>query len=192
MTPENHNIIDNKESLIAHLARGKRVKYVFFWGHQKPVNGVVGKSCFSQWYQAAFDLDGIHYPSAEHYMMAEKARLFNDDEALKKILQCQHPAQAKKLGRAVKGYQETRWKQHRFDIVVRGNVAKFSQHDDLKQFLLYTGNRVLVEASPVDRIWGIGMDESDPYIENPAYWKGLNLLGFALMAARQQILNMNY
>ena len=79
------------------------------------------------------------------------------------------------------------WNAHRFDIVCRANFAKFSQHADLKAFLLQTGNRILVEASPVDSIWGIGLAQDDPHAENPLQWQGLNLLGFALMKVRDQM-----
>jgi hypothetical protein len=177
----------SKEELIAHLAEGGAAKYLFFWGHTPPKDGSIDKSCLSQWYDADFEIGGIHYPTAEHYMMAEKARLFGDDEILEKILGSVHPREAKQLGRAIKNYNEKLWRHHRFDIVTNGNIAKFSQHEGLKTFLLNTGNRVLVEASPRDRIWGIGMGASNPDIENPAKWRGLNLLGFALMAARYRI-----
>jgi len=187
MSPINCADINDKDSLIAYLSSGNRAKYLFFWGHQKRADGNIGKSCFSQWFQASFSIDKIHYPSAEHYMMAEKARLFNDDAALEKILASNHPADAKKLGRSVIGYQEQRWKQNRFDIVVRGNLAKFSQNEKLMQFLLNSGDRVLVEASPQDLIWGIGLTEDDPDAENPLNWRGLNLLGFALMVVREKL-----
>lgn len=180
-------LIRNKDDLITFIAEGNKVKYLFFWGHTAKDNTRVGKECFSQWYDAGFDLEGIHYPTAEHYMMAEKARLFNDKKALEKILESKHPADAKKLGRTVKGYQEDIWKKQRFDIVVRGNQAKFSQNEKYKEFLLNTTDRVLVEASPRDRIWGIGMGKSNPDAENPAKWRGLNLLGFALMEARENL-----
>lgn len=180
-------LITSKEELIIYLAHKDSVKYLFFWGHKRPQDGSVEKTCMSQWYEADFDIDGIHYPTAEHYMMSEKARLFSDDGALQKILVSKTPAEAKKLGRTVQGYEETIWCEHRNDIVVRGNYAKFSQNNTLKKFLLNTHNRILVEASPRDRIWGIGMGASNPDAENPAKWRGLNLLGFALMQAREQL-----
>ena len=124
--------------------------------------------------------------TAEHYMMAEKARLF-DNSATDAIVAAAHPGEAKKLGRKIRNFDQAIWEKHRFDIVVRGNLAKFSQHEPLKQYLLGTGDRVLVEASPHDRIWGIGIAESDPAAQNPYDWKGLNLLGFALMAVREQL-----
>lgn len=176
--------IRSKEALIAHVAAGHVMKYLCFWGHQKNRDGSIGKTCLSQWYDAGFTIAGVRYATAEHYMMAEKARLFADDKALNKILKAAHPGEAKKLGRSVKNYREETWRQHRFAIVVRGNQAKFSQNQALKDFLVNTGDRVLVEASPRDRIWGIGMGESHADIENPAKWNGLNLLGFALMEAR--------
>lgn len=177
----------SKETLITHLAAGGAVKYIFFWGHTPPKDGSIDKSCFSQWYEAGFDIEGTYYPTAEHYMMAEKARLFGDEAHRQKILACRHPHEAKQLGRAVKNYDESLWYRHRFDIVVTGNLAKFSQHDALKEFLRSTGERVLVEASPHDRIWGIGLDQNDPNVENPAHWRGLNLLGFALMDVRARL-----
>ena len=179
--------MQNKQELITYIAEGNKVKYLFFWGHTAKDPTSVGKECLSQWYEVVFEINKIKYPSTEHYMMAEKARLFNDNEALEKILVSTHPGDAKKLGRTVKNYHDEVWKQHRFDIVVRANQAKFSQHEKLRTFLINTSDRVLVEASPRDRIWGIGMGASNPDVENPAKWRGLNLLGFALMATRDQM-----
>jgi len=174
--------------LVALTASGQRPKYVFFWGHTPSADGSVTKSCFSQWWVAPFTIDGHTYPTAEHYMMAGKARLFGDMEIHDKILQVRHPKQAKELGRKVKGFNEDKWLAHRFELVVEGNLAKFAQHAELKAFLLGTGRRVLVEASPVDRIWGIGMAGDDPNAEKPQKWRGLNLLGFALMEVRDRLL----
>ena len=176
--------IRSRDELIAYIAEGNKVRYLFFWGHTAKGGSVVGKECLSQWYEADFCVDDIHYPTAEHYMMAEKARLFDDNVALMKILESTSPAEAKKLGRTVKGYQDDIWKKHRFDFVVRGNQAKFSQNQQLKEFLINTGDNILVEASPRDRIWGVGMGQSNPDAENPSKWRGLNLLGFALMEVR--------
>ena len=170
-----------KEELIAHLANGGEAKYVFFWSNTPSKDGVIDNSCFSQWYDAGFDIDGIHYPTAEHYMMAEKARLFGDDEILERILSSTHPRKAQQLGREVKHYS------HRLEIAIAGNIAKFSQNEAIKSFLLNTGDSVLVEASPRDRIWGVGMGKNNPYVENPVKWRGLNLLGFVLMETRYRI-----
>ena len=178
------NKIKTKLDLIDRINHGDRFKYIFFWGHQPNSDGSIGKSCFSQWYEASFELEGCKYLTAEHYMMAEKARLFEDKKILAEILQAKHPGEAKKLGRLVKGFQQEIWLEHRFEIVVRGNLGKFGQNEALKEFLLNTGDRVIVEASPRDRIWGIGLGQNNPQAEDPYQWRGLNLLGFALMEAR--------
>jgi hypothetical protein len=160
---------------------------LFFWGHTGQPGAAVGKECFSQWYPAAFTLDGDTYATAEHYVMAEKARLFDDEATRAAILQARHPNDAKKLGRGVQNFDGARWEAARFNIVVQGNAAKFSQHPALQEFLLQTRPRVLVEASPVDAIWGIGLAQDSPHANNPTEWQGLNLLGFALMEVREQL-----
>lgn len=171
-------------SLLAHIAQGWQPKYLFFWGHQPRHIGRIGQECLSQWYDASFIVDGIHYATAEHFMMAEKARLFADTQTCAQILAASHPDVAKKLGRVVQNFDEAVWQQHRFGIVVNGNQAKFTQNHRLQDFLLHTGERVLVEASPFDTIWGIGLAEADAHIAEPTSWHGLNLLGFALMQVR--------
>ena len=120
-------------------------------------------------------------------MMVQKARLFNDEEAADKALAARTPQGAKAAGRGVRGFSEVEWAAARCRIVVAGNMAKFSQHDDLRRYLLSTGNRVLVEASPLDRVWGIGLAADDARAKSPSRWRGLNLLGFALMEVRDQI-----
>jgi ribA/ribD-fused uncharacterized protein len=178
--------IRSKNELIEYVNHGNKMKYVFFWGHQKPKSGV-SKTCFSQWYESGFELDGEKYQTAEHYMMAEKARLFEDSESEIKVLNASNPGEAKKIGRAIKGFNEARWLEKRFSIVVTANLAKFGQNDELKEFILGTNERVLVEASPVDKIWGIGLAADDQKTENPNLWKGENLLGFALMEVRSNL-----
>ena len=175
------------DQLRVAVADGAPPEFVFFWGHQPAADGSVTKSCFSQWWVAPFSVDGTTYPTAEHYMMASKARLFGDEKALQRILSAKHPKQAKQEGRLVAGFDEATWVRRRFDLVVAGNHAKFSQHPALAQFLLQTGQRVLVEASPADRIWGIGLAADDERAADPARWPGLNLLGFALMEARAKL-----
>lgn len=177
--------IRSVESLLAHLEAEAVVKYLYFWGHTGA--GQIGKEVFSQWYPAPFEVAGETYATAEHYMMAEKARLFGDETARRAILASTHPDQAKKLGRTVRNFEEVRWNAARFDIVVQGNAAKFGQHPALRAFLLSTGARVLVEASPVDPVWGIGLAQDHPQAANPAEWRGLNLLGFALMEVRARL-----
>ena len=127
---------------------------------------------------------GIRYASAEHWMMAEKARLFESDEIYSEILKTRSPGKAKALGRKIEHFDQGVWDASKYDIVVRGNYHKFSQHTDLGDFLRNTGNRVLVEASPVDKVWGVGLAQDDPMIDQPSKWRGQNLLGFALMSVR--------
>jgi ribA/ribD-fused uncharacterized protein len=181
------NLPLSRAELEAAVARGERFDYLFFWGHRKRSDGRLGPACLSQWYPAEFELDGQRYASAEHFMMASKARLFGDEEALKRILQAESPDAAKGFGRKVRGFDERTWEEKRFELVVAGNVGKFAQNPALRRFLLETGRRVLVEASPLDRIWGIGLARDDPRAERPSAWCGLNLLGFALMVARQKL-----
>ncbi|WP_196894218.1 NADAR family protein [Aureivirga marina] len=166
----------------------ENIKYLFFWGHSKKKNDTsVGKFCLSQWYQVEFTVENVTFNSTEHWMMAEKAKLFKDKENYQKIISCKSPAEAKKLGQKVRNFDEKLWKKHRYEIVKQGNYHKFSQHEDLKNYLLNTKNRVIVEASPVDRIWGIGLSVDSPIIAKPSNWRGLNLLGFALMEVREML-----
>ena len=177
----------NHKQLIQVCHAGQHPRFVFFWGHTPPKDGIINKSCFSQWYDSPFIIDNVHYPTAEHYMMASKARLFDDDQALGRILKAAHPSEAKSFGRGVKNFVPDIWSANCFEIVVKGNLAKFSQNVSLGNFLLNTGSRVLVEASPRDTIWGIGLSEKDDEANQPIRWKGKNLLGFALMEVRSQL-----
>ncbi|MCL4156008.1 UNVERIFIED_CONTAM: hypothetical protein GTU68_011559 [Idotea baltica] len=122
-------------------------------------------------------------------MMAAKARLFGDAEILEKILIAPDPKTAKSLGRKVANFNDNIWKQNARELVTNGNFAKFSQNPELKTFLLGTGNSVLVEASPYDRIWGIGLSAKDEKAKHPSTWQGQNLLGFALMDVRTELLD---
>lgn len=162
----------------------EKMKFIFFWGHRKKKDGSIGQSCFSQWWEQTFEVDGHSYPSAEHWMMAGKARLFKDSAILEQIYSADSPGAAKALGRKVKNFDPATWEAHRYGIVCQGNLHKFQQHESLKNYLLNTNDRILVEASPVDPIWGIGMAATEDQITNPHSWKGLNLLGFALMEVR--------
>lgn len=179
--------VDTVEQLRQSIERGASPKYLPFWGHTPRRDGTIGTSCLSQWWPAVFVVDGTEFTSAEHYMMWRKALLFDDARIAARVLEVRHPGEAKKLGRQIRGFDESVWEQARFEIVVAGNVAKFGQDDALRDFLLGTGSRVLVEVSPVDRIWGIGLAADDPRAADPARWRGLNLLGFALMRARSMV-----
>ncbi len=158
------------------VAAGERVEFVFFWG---PDN------CLSQWHASSFT-DGEHtFATAEHYMMWRKAVLFDDHHTAERVLAADHPRAARDLGRQVSDFDQATWEANRSGIVVDGNTLKFAQHDDLRTYLLGTGERVLVEASPLDQIWGIGLHADDPRAADPAQWRGLNLLGFALRDVRE-------
>ena len=175
--------------VVASVTRGDRVQFLYFWGHRPEPDGSVGAGCLSQWYPAACTVEGITFPSAEHYMMWRKAILFDDAAMAERILAAPHPRAAKELGGRVSGFDQPAWEEHRFPIVVAGNVAKFGQDPDLRAYLTGTGQRVLVEASPTDWIWGIGLTRDDPAAADPRRWRGLNLLGFALMEARETLLD---
>jgi ribA/ribD-fused uncharacterized protein len=174
-------------ALLHKMEAGWTPEFLFFWGHKAKATNVVSRHVFSQWWPAAFEIDGIRYPAAEHYMMAEKARLFADDERLAQILKAESPDRAKALGREVRNFDAARWDAAAFQCVVMGNLAKFGQNPPLKAYLLATAGKVIVEASPMDRIWGIGVAASDPRAANPSEWEGHNRLGFALMAVRAEL-----
>jgi ribA/ribD-fused uncharacterized protein len=176
-----------REELAAAVQAGARPRYLLFWGHRAEPDGRIGAGALSQWWPAPFTVDGAVYRSAEHWMMAGKARLFGDEEARERILAARTPAEAKNLGRLVRGFDDALWAAERFELVVRGNVAKFGRDEALRAYLLGTARRVLVEASPLDRLWGIGLAADHDHATDPRHWRGLNLLGFALMEARARI-----
>ena len=180
-------VMEQIDGLVARAARGERVKYLPFWGHRPRSDGQLGSHCLSQWWPSPFTVDSVTYASAEHWMMAGKARLFGDVEAERRAVAASSPAAAKKVGRQVRDFDDSVWVRERFALVVEGSVHKFGQDPALRGYLLSTGERVLVEASPVDRIWGIGLARDDPRTADPGTWLGLNLLGFALMEARERL-----
>ncbi|MFV8844404.1 NADAR family protein [Serratia fonticola] len=175
------------DALQKSIRTGKRFKYLYFWGHRPSPSGAVTASCFSQWWPSPFKVDDVTYASAEHWMMAGKARLFSDEAILPRILNAKSPAEAKKFGREVSDFNQQMWEAHCFELVCEGNLHKFSQHPQLGAFLVGTRSRVLVEASPVDRVWGIGLAQDDERAANPLRWNGTNLLGFALMVVRDTL-----
>jgi ribA/ribD-fused uncharacterized protein len=175
------------DALVSYAATGRRVKYLSFWGHRPQRDGSVGAGCLSQWWPAPFTVDGVTYATAEHWMMAGKARLFGDGGAEQRAIAAGHPKAAKAVGRSVRGFDDTVWGRERFALVTEGSTHKFGQHPELRDFLLGTRRRVLVEASPMDRVWGIGLAADDERAGRPQDWRGLNLLGFALMEARSRL-----
>jgi len=172
------------EQLLAAEAAGDRLKFLPFWGHTPHADGSVGPYLLSQWYPHEFEHDDVRYLTAEHFMMAAKARLFGDDVRLAQILSAPSAAEAKKLGRQVQGFESDVWDRECVRIVRDGSIAKFGSTPELRAYLVGTGRRVLVEASPRDTVWGIGVGRDHPTVERPSEWRGKNLLGFALMQAR--------
>lgn len=169
---------------IKELSKNRKLDYLLFWGSTPKSPDVIDESCLSQWYPSEFVIDGIKYPTAEHWMMASKARMFEDHETLELILSTPDPRTAKKLGRSVKNFNETVWRFNSTKIVIKGNEAKFTQNEKLRLYLESTMNTILVEASPYDKIWGIGLSKDDPNATDPNHWRGENLLGFCLMDVR--------
>jgi len=180
----------NIEWLKKEQESGTPLKFLYFWGHTIKNPNEIGNACFSQWHESSFSVDGIIYKTSEHWMMAQKALLFNDAEMFAKIINSEKPGEAKELGRQVSGFNDMVWNDKRYEIVKEGNINKFSQNKELGEYLLQTGNRILVETSPVDLIWGIGLTKESEHIANLSAWRGLNLLGFALMEARDFLRDM--
>jgi ribA/ribD-fused uncharacterized protein len=176
-----------KEDLVRALARGQPLDFLLFWSHRPGSGQGIDRSCLSQWFPSPFTVAGVCYPTAEHYMMAGKADIFGDLASRNAILSTPDPAAAKALGRHVGGFTEDLWASRRWDLVIEGNLNKFDQNPPLRSYLIGTGRRILVEASPRDPIWGIGLAEHAPGARNPSAWPGDNLLGFALMEVRSRL-----
>lgn len=153
--------------------------YVFFWSGP-----------FSQWRPSIFVIDGVKYNCAEQYMMAMKAKLFGDEEMYHAIMITNDPSKQKAMGRNVRNFDKVKWEQEAKVIVYRATLAKFTQNRDLWKALSDTGNRLIVEASPHDTIWGIGLREDDPRCLDPKQWLGLNWLGEICTQVRDDIRNM--
>jgi len=157
---------------------------LLFWGH-KNKDGYL-----SNWYPITFKDDdggGIQYKSTEHYMMYKKAILMGDDKIAPIILECSTPKAAKQLGRKVKYWDEQKWIENRERIMYEGCLAKFKSNEELKVKLIATHPKILVEASPYDKIWGIGMTATHKHAKDPSKWNGLNLLGKALTKVRETL-----
>lgn len=177
----------DRAALERDWAAGRRPGFVFFWNPDVTEDGSLGPGCLSQWWPAAFSRDGVDYCCMEQYMMAEKARVFGDQAVLERIMASQEPGEIKALGRTVHGFDNHTWDQYKYTVVLEGNFQKFLQNMDLKGFLLGTGDKILVEASPYDRVWGIGLGKDEPEAALPPQWRGRNLVGFALMEVRAEL-----
>ena len=154
----------------------KTDKYIFFWG-----------GTFSQWFPSKFKIDEIEYNCCEQYMMAKKALLFEDIDSYNEIMATKNPKEQKAIGRKVKNFDKDKWEAICREVVYEANYAKFTQNGIIKSELLRSGNREIVEASPEDKIWGIGMHESHPDILDKSKWQGTNWLGEAIMRVRETL-----
>ena len=175
----------NLSELRRRYQNGERFEYTFFFR---------SNAYFSNWYPADFVVDGIKYWCTEQYMMAKKAELFGDITIQNQIMNCHSQRDIKALGRKIRGFNDSVWFKHRERIVFEGNYAKFTQNSMLLSYIKGQKGKILVEASPYDKIWGIGIEclsdgSNRQYIENPFNWKGTNLLGFVLMDVRDRIIS---
>lgn len=153
-------------------------EFIAFWG-----------GIFSQWHTSDFVFEGKRFNCAEQAMMAKKAHTFRDQEAFDKIMSTSDPREQKDIGRTVKHFDAKAWDDVALDIVTQISYEKFNQDYNLRELIILSYPYDLVEASPYDKIWGIGMSEFDKTITDRTKWNGQNLLGKALMSAREMILN---
>jgi ribA/ribD-fused uncharacterized protein len=154
---------------------------IFFWGGH-----------LSQWASSNFIYRGIKFNTAEQFMMYHKAKVMGDNETASLILKTPHPRHQKQLGRIVKNFDPILWDRVKQDIVYLGNLLKFTQDKNLKEYILGTGDKLIVEASPEDSIWGIGLSEYDAKKTPRPEWPGKNLLGITLMEVRNDIRKGNF
>ena len=152
--------------------------HIYFW------NGV-----YSQWSKSIFTEDGVTYPNAEQYMMQKKAEVFGATDILDQMKKTSDPRVVKGLGRKIKNFDDAIWDKHKMKIVTQAQILKFTQNPLLLEQLLEDRDRVIVEASPVDRVWGIGLHYDNDEVLNESNWNGQNLLGKCIMEAREQIIN---
>lgn len=162
-------------------------EFLFFWGHTAKKSSVVDRACLSQWWPAKFELQGQEFSSAEQWMMYQKAILFGNVGIANQILENHDPRVSKALGRQVSNFSPELWDKKKCQIVYEGNLAKFNQNPRLSNFLKSTDNSILVEASPNDKLWGIGMSRECAELCSPIKWEGANLLGFILMEVRDDL-----
>lgn len=149
--------------------------FIFFWGGP-----------FSQWYKSRIQVGDVTYNCCEQYMMAQKALLFGDTETYEKILKTKNPNEQKALGRTVKNFDSAKWNAVCRKVVYDANLAKFSD-PTLREYLISTGDKEIVEASPYDKIWGIGLGQDDPNRFDKSKWQGTNWLGVAIMEVRETL-----
>ena len=175
-------------ALLRKIETGWRPRYLCFWGHRAKSGRAAGPHMLSQWWQSEFEAGGVRYATAEHYMMAEKARLFGDDGTCARILAAPSPGAAKALGREVKNFAEAEWEAHRFDIVVRGNAGKFGAERGTADLSLAHGRKGSCRSESRGPDLGRECRRGRPPCGKPGPLAGANLLGFALMKVRAILL----
>jgi ribA/ribD-fused uncharacterized protein len=162
------------------ITKPKEEKFTFFW---------LKDSVLSNWHPAPFELGGIKYNCTEQHMMYNKAMFFNDTHMAERIMKSDSPDEQKKLGRRVKGFDVDEWDKVCKEITYNGCRAKFLQNPEMLKFLLQTKGTTLVEASPFDTIWGIGLDAKDPKAKDRSQWRGKNYLGEILTKLREDLIS---
>jgi ribA/ribD-fused uncharacterized protein len=172
--------------LLAKEARGESIPVLAFYGHTAKADGP-GTWVLSNWWPSPFEVEGVSYSDMEMFLMAEKARLFCDADALEDALSATDPSESKAAGRRVRGFDDNTWKAHRFEIALRGLRAKFTSTPELREYLLSSAPSLIVEAAPRDRVWGVWMGPGNPLVTQPSQWRGLNLLGLALTCVRDDL-----
>lgn len=169
-----------RSEMLVNIPLGE--EYYFFYGSNSP---------FSQWYRSDFSIDGIHFSCAEQYMMYKKALLFDDDATANAIINSGYnPRQNKEQGRLIRGFNSDKWDKKKESIVRTGNYYKFLQNQEILTSLLETAPKILVEASPSDTVWGIGLSLDDPNRFHEYLWRGSNLLGYTLTSLRDELATM--
>ncbi|KAK8865303.1 hypothetical protein M9Y10_010843 [Tritrichomonas musculus] len=193
MSQQTTQDIYSLEKLQQVWREGQRFPFIFFWQSTKEdvQRDQYNQTCCNQWFPSEFtDESGKKYNCCEQYMMAHKAILFNDNETLDKILRCNDPRRIKRLGREIKPFDPVKWNQNDQEIVFRGNMYKFTQIEKCKNFILSVPrNAIFVEASPLDKKWGIKLAADDPRASNPLEWKGTNYLGFQITRVRDYLIS---
>lgn len=166
----------NEIEMMAKAKERNKEKFTFFWD-----------GTFSQWAASPFKIDGVAFNTAEQYMMYKKALLFHDYKQTEKIMGTSNPRSQKQLGKEVMGFNKDRWERYCKGYVFDANYAKFTQNPKMLEELLATEGTSLVEASPKDNIWGIGLAEDNPKAQSRDTWEGTNWLGEVLTAVREEI-----
>lgn len=180
---ERYELLLEELNTLSELVKGRVERMAVYFYHPGGQYGFM-----SQWYPSWFREETgerTEYANCEQYMMAKKALQFGDQEMHREIMNTPNPSLMRRLGRQIRGFHENVWNEQKYEIVLQGNMLKFTQNEELKRLLIDTGDSILAEASPTDRIWGIGL--SIESAERGDRWRGRNLLGDVLMEVRRRV-----